>query len=285
MRVAVILSTFEQPEHLRRALAGYLRQTRPPDELLVADDGSGESTRAVIRDFAAQAAFPVRHVRHEHNGGWRKPAIVNRAIATATADYVILSDGDCIPRPDFVAAHVRCARPRTFLAGGDYRLPENVTAALTVADVLDGSAFRLDRLRALGLPSNAKTLKLTVGPRLGALLDALNLSPARMGGSNASTWRDALLAVDGLDERFVYPCKEDVEMGERLRNLGFRTRHVRHQAICLHLHHARGYWNYEKTKENLRLLADTKKSGRTVAALGLKQSSIPFTVDRLGRET
>ena len=40
-------------------------------------------------------------------------------------------------------------------------------------------------------------------------------------------------------------------MGERLRNLGFRTRHIRHQAICLHLNHGKGYWHYDEMDKNL----------------------------------
>ncbi len=281
MRIAVILSTFEQPEHLRRALAGYRRQLRPPDELLVADDGSGEATRAAVREFGAQVAFPVRHCRHEHDG-WRKNAIVNRAIAAARADYIVLSDGDCVPRPDFIAAHERNARPGRFLSGGDYRLPERLSAAVTIDDVLDGALFRLDRLRALGLPPGSKTLKLTAGPWFGAVLDRLNLSPARWGGSNASTWREALLGVNGLDERFTFPGKDDVEMGARLGHLGLRSRHVRHQAVCLHLHHPKGYWRFEEMEKNLSLLRDTVAARRVATPCGIAQAATPFTIDECG---
>lgn len=279
MRIAVIMSTYEQPWHLERALEGYLLQTRPPDELLIADDGSGEPTRAVIAAFAARAKFPVLHLRHEHQG-WRKQAIVNRAMVTATSEYVILTDGDCIPRSDFVAAHARLARPRTFLSGGDYRLPQNVTTALSFADIRSGAAFRVSRLRELGLPPGAKTLKLRVGPKVGGLLDLANTSRVRLGGSNASTWREALLAVNGLDESFLSPCKDDVEMGERLRNSGLRGRHIRHQAICLHLNHERGYWNPEFMRDNLVRLDETRRAGRTVAARGIAQASVPCTVTR-----
>ncbi len=281
MRVAVILSTFNQPQHLRRALAGYLRQVRPPDELLVADDGSGEETRSVIREFGAQAPFAVRHFRHEH-AGWRKSVILNHVLAGTGADYIVMSDGDCVPRSDFIAAHLRNARPGTFLSGGDYRLPRNVTDAVTLGDILSGEVFKLARLRELGLPAGSKTIKLTAGPRLGAVLDMFNLSPARWGGSNASTWRSALIQVNGLDERFIIPCKEDVEMGERLRNLGFRTRHVRHQAVCLHLYHDKGYWRYDETYKNLAMLEETIATRRTVTPFGIAQAAAAFTVDDYG---
>jgi glycosyltransferase involved in cell wall biosynthesis len=279
MRVAVILSTYNQPHHLRRALAGYLRQQRPPDELLIADDGSGTETRAVIAEFAAQAAYPVLHLNHADTG-WSKNAIVNRAIAATSADYIVMSDGDCLPRPDFIAAHLRRARPRTFLSGGDFRLPQDVTDAIRIADILDGSVFRPARLRALGLRLGPKALKLAVSPALGRWLDAFNLSAARWGGSNASTWRDGLIAVNGLDERFSFPGKDDVEMGVRLRHLGYRSRHIRHQAICLHLNHGKGYWRYEQMQKNLALLAETSATRRVATPCGIAQASTPFTLER-----
>jgi glycosyltransferase involved in cell wall biosynthesis len=281
MRVAVIVSTYNQPQHLRRALAGYLRQQHPPDELIVADDGSDDETRAVLREFGAQAPFVVRHLRHEH-AGWRKNTIFNRALTTVTADYVIVSDGDCIPRPDFIATHVRNARPRTFLAGSDFRLPQNVTDAVTPDDILTGAIFRPARLRQLGLPWRRLAIKLWAGRRLGRLLDVLNFSPGRWGGSNASTWRSGLLAINGFDERFLVPGKEDVEMGERLRNLGYTCRHIRHQTTCLHLNHERGYWRMGEIGQNLAILAETRATRRTTTPLGLAQAASAFTVDNYG---
>ncbi len=281
MRVAVLISTFNQPVHLRRTLRGYLYQQRPPDELLIGDDGSEAETAEVIREFGALAKFPVRHFRHEHNG-WQKHSIFNRALATTTCDYIIFTDGDCIPRPDYVAAHLRCARPNTFLSGGDYRLPENVTQAITNADIDNGSVFKTERLRELGLPPSSKTIKLTVGPTLGRFLDALNVSTARWGGSNSSTWRAGLLAVNGMDERFNSPGKDDVEMGLRLLNLGYRSKHVRHQAVCLHLYHGKGYWLHDQMDKNFQLLNDTRTTGRSATPHGIKETSKPYTVTDYG---
>jgi glycosyltransferase involved in cell wall biosynthesis len=250
----------------------------------VADDGSGDETRSVIREFGAQAPFTVRYFRHDR-ASWRKNAIVNRVLAATGAEYIIMSDSDCIPRPDFIVVPLRNARPGTFLSGGDYRLPQNVTDAVTVDDILSGAVFRIDRLHELGLPAGRKTLKLVAGPRLGALLDLRNCTPARWGGSNASTWRSALLEVNGLDERFSFPGKDGVEMGKRLRNLGCRTRHIRHQAICLHLHHGKDYWRPHEMDNNLALLRETVTTRRTTTPCGIGQAATAFTVEDCGAVT
>ena len=49
------------PAALAKALRGWQRQTRWPDEVLFSDDGSGEPTRALIAGFAGAAPVPVRH--------------------------------------------------------------------------------------------------------------------------------------------------------------------------------------------------------------------------------
>ena len=55
---------------------------------------------------------------------------------------------------------------------------------------------------------------------------------------NASTWREAVLAVNGFDLELEYGGL-DREFGQRLENLGCRGVQVRHRAVLLHLHHDR----------------------------------------------
>ncbi len=59
-------------------------------------------------------------------------------------------------------------------------------------------------------------------------------------GPNASAWKSGLLAVGGMDERFA-SGSQDRELGVRLQNHGIKPRHVRFDAVGLHLDRARGY--------------------------------------------
>ena len=121
--VSVVMSTWERPAHLALALAGYLRQTGGVEfELLVADDGSGPETAAVVRRFAEQAPFPVQHVWHARDGHHRT-AILNRAVARASGEQVLYTDGDCVPAADLVAVHRRELEPGKLLIGGYLRVP------------------------------------------------------------------------------------------------------------------------------------------------------------------
>src|SRR6476619_1563465 len=115
MRVSVIITTYNQPEQLEKVMWGYAGQRGAKFELIIADDGSSPATTEVIDRVAAQSGLDVLHIWHE-DSGFRKTEILNRAIVAAQEEYLIFSDGDCIPRDDFVATHARLARPGCFLS-------------------------------------------------------------------------------------------------------------------------------------------------------------------------
>ncbi len=129
-------------------------------EVIVADDGSGPETRAVIDAARARGQENVRHVWHEDHG-FQKCQILNRAILAATGDYLILTDGDCVPRKDFVSQHRAAARPGFFLSGGYFKLTLPVSQAITLEDVIAQRCFDPAWLKAQGMPMSLKSLKLT----------------------------------------------------------------------------------------------------------------------------
>ena len=111
MKTAVIVTTYNRPDALQAVLDGYQAQSADDFELVVADDGSTADTRGVVDAFAKIARFPVQHVWHEDRG-FRAAAIRNRALAATLADYIVFTDGDCVPPPYFVAQHAcrKCRR-------------------------------------------------------------------------------------------------------------------------------------------------------------------------------
>jgi glycosyltransferase involved in cell wall biosynthesis len=274
--ITAILTTHNNPRALQLVLMGYAMQDMRDFVVLIADDGSREETREAIAQSRAMLAgiapwLRIGHVWQPHRGFYGKPAIVNKAIVRAESDYLILADGDVVPRSDYVRTHWEHKRPGTFLAGGDYRLNDAATKKLTLDDVQTGRAFTRDFLLSIGQHSSKKMVKLTRRGVFTRVLDALNVSPARWSGSNASCWKQMLLEVNGFDESFRGPGKDDTELGQRLRNAGHTSRHVRHNALVLHLEHGQGNYNEERRKANLLLLQDTITTKRTRARIGIDE--------------
>jgi glycosyltransferase involved in cell wall biosynthesis len=268
-RVSVVLSTYNQPRWLEKALWGYAAQRCPDFELLIADDGSGPETADVIERLRVRSGLRLVHVWHEDRG-FRKTEILNRAVLAAGGDYLIFSDGDCIPHPDFVATHARLARPRRFLSGGYLKLPVSVSERITEDDVRSARAFYPSWLRGQGWRAGRRTLRLPRSVAVATLLDGLTPTRATWNGHNASTWREAIVAVNGFDLEMGYGG-EDRALGERLVNLGFRGRGVRFRAPCLHLDHPRPYADPDVISANRRVREEIRRSHDVRTQRGLAE--------------
>ncbi|WP_068077181.1 glycosyltransferase family 2 protein [Novosphingobium lentum] len=112
-RVSIALATYNGARFLREQLDSFATQTHQPDELVVGDDGSSDETLAILEQFAATVAFPVRITVNAPNLG----PYVNfaRTIQRCSGDVVMLSDQDDRWHPDkigrmldFLVMHPRC---------------------------------------------------------------------------------------------------------------------------------------------------------------------------------
>jgi glycosyltransferase involved in cell wall biosynthesis len=252
MRLSVIVSTYNKPHFLERVLWGYAVQTDRDFELVVADDGSGPETAELIRRVRAESKMDIVHVWHEDRG-FRKTEILNRAIVASRGDYLLFTDGDCIPRRDVVEVHRALARPGRYLAGGYLKLPAGVSERISVEDVTSGRVAELRWLWAWGWRPGRRALRLVRSPKLAALFDRITPTAAHFHGNNASTWREAILRVNGFEGKMGYGGL-DRALGYRLENAGVRGMQIRHRAVALHLHHDRPYRRPEVVSANRAIL-------------------------------
>lgn len=256
--VAVILSTYNHPRWLEKVLWGYMKQTFRAFDLFIADDGSGEETAELIRHYQENSALNLHHI-WQPDKGFRKCRILNRAIQETNADYLIFSDGDCIPRTDFVEKHLNNLRKGCFLSGGNIKLNRNVSEAITREDVDAQRPFKLGWLLKTGQPMTSKFIKLVRNPATANLLNRITPTRATWNGHNVSGWKADILKVNGYNEDMMYGGL-DRELGERLMNAGITGRQVRYSAICVHLHHNRPYKQVSAITENKVIRREVKKN-------------------------
>lgn len=275
MRVSVILSTYNQPDWLEKVVTGYAHQSFRDFEIVIADDGSTDETRARIDLLRARTGLGIRHVWQEDDG-FQKSRILNLAIDASTTDYLVISDGDCIPRGDFLSTHVALRRPGRFLSGGYVKLPMTTSKAIGAAEIESGAAFDPAWLRAHGMPPRRGWLKLHARGLMASLLNAVTTTRPTWNGHNASGWKRDIVGVNGFDERMRYGG-QDRELGERLENAGVRGRQIRHSAVCVHLDHPRGYVDQDAWRRNHEIRRDTRESGKAWTEWGIVKAGPPGT--------
>ncbi len=239
LKLSVIASTYNSTEWLQKVLWGFAAQTHQDFELLIADDGSDKETAGLLAAASRDLGLEIRHI-WQRDEGFRKCRILNKAILKAQSDYIVFTDGDCIPRADFLEVHHNTAKPGYYLSGSYYKLPMVTSHAISHDDIQWGRCFDFLWLRQNGLPPTAKRMKISTGRTLAKLFNRITPTACNLKGSNASVWKKDLLTVGGFDERLQWGGL-DRELGVRLKNAGIKPKHVRYDAICVHLDHARGY--------------------------------------------
>ena len=268
---SIIISTYNSPEWLAKVLHGYNNQTYRLFEIVIADDGSKQETIDLIEKISKKVFYPIVHVWHEDNG-FQKSQILNKAIVKCSSPYIIMSDGDCIPRADFVEHHVKQREEGFFLSGGYFMLPMNISELITKEDIYEGNCFDVAWLKKHGLKASFKNNKLTSAGLKSRFLNAITPTNASWNGHNASGWKKDIVAINGFDERMQYGG-QDRELGERLFNYGLKSKQIRYSAVCVHLDHPRGYKNQESINKNLAIRKTTKDENKKWTDFGIEKGS------------
>jgi glycosyltransferase involved in cell wall biosynthesis len=265
--ISVIVTTYNRPDALGAVLRGLFAQAETGFEILVADDGSGDDTRALVEQMAAAAPVPLAHVWQEDRG-FRAGAARNRAAARARGDYLLFLDGDCVPRPDFIACHRGLAERRWMVAGNRVLLSERFTREVLAsgAPIHDWDLGRWRASRSRGAINRTAPLRrLPLGPlrKLGSR------RWQRVRTCNLGVWADDFRAVNGFDEAFEGWGFEDSDLAVRLLNSGVRRKEGAFATAVLHLWHREN--DRAREGENWRRLQHRLAAGETRASRGLDQ--------------
>lgn len=231
--VAVLVSSFERPAHLRRALASIAGQRglRGSLEVVVTDDGSRDETHRLVREFAESVPFPVRMTTHPHDG-FQLARCRNAGVRASTADYLVFLDGDCIIPPDHLKVHLDRRRENTVQAGFFARLSEAASARITEEEIRRGNFARWEtwseRWKLFKLHAKGEFYR-WIGDR----------TRPKLFGNNIGIARRDYERVNGYDENFRGWGCEDDDLRLRLRAAGIDIVSIVWWARTYHLWHAR----------------------------------------------
>lgn len=262
MTVALLISTYNWPEALELVLLSVLDQTRLPDEVLIADDGSTAETAILAEKYREIFPVPLKHVWQEDDG-FRKSLILNKVIKQATADYIIEIDGDIIMHPRLIEDHVNAARPGFFVQGSRTMLTKDKTE-----EVLDTGQTRFSPFSA-GIYSRFNAFRI---PFLSALFRPNKRNSFNVKACNLAFWRQDYVRVNGYDNEFYGWGWEDYEFAARLINAGIYKKRLKMAAIGYHLYHAKTF--RENFVPNEMIYLKTLKRNAVYCTNGYRQAAV-----------
>lgn len=281
MLISVIVTTYNRPDALCAVLRALLDQADANFEVIVADDGSAQPTRDAIAAFRGLPhAGGLKRLIHawQPDDGFRASAARNLGVFAAKGEYLVFLDGDCVPRPDFVARHRLLAEAGFMVSGSRVLLSETFTRQL-LADTPAQAVHRRGlsywlRQRLSG--NTNKIVPLLHFPNTG-LRHYRAVKWNRIKSCNLAIWRKDYAAVNGFDESFVGWGHEDADIVLRLARHGVRRKGGAFSTEVFHL------WHRENTRatesENRKRVEERMQTGVTRADIGL--SDHPKAEDRI----
>lgn len=240
MKTALLISTYNWKEALDLVLKSISIQSKMPDEIIIADDGSTKDTAELIKNYQSLISVPIIHIWQEDEG-FRKAQILNKSIAQTEADYIIQIDGDCILHPKFVEDHIQKSQKGVYLYGSRVNiLPEFVN------EVLENKIIKFN-LFSKEIKNKTRTLHI---PILADFYKTHDRISKKFRGCNVSYWRKDFIEVNGYNENFQGWGREDSDLVIRMGNNGILAKRLRYAGILYHLYHTvNSKHNLEKNDE------------------------------------
>lgn len=226
-KCSLVTPTYNWPEALELLLISILNQTVLPNEVIIADDGSGDDTRNLIELYKSKFPVPLIHVWHEDVKN-RKPRIMNKAIAKAQYDYIIEIDGDIIMNKHFVEDHLNNSQKGFYLFGSRVNIQQSFLPALFSKKIVHFNFF------SKGIKKRGRTLRI---PFLMKFAKIAHQRSSKLRGCNMSFWREDFININGFNESLVGWGIDDSEMIERLHNLGVKGKRLKFAGIAYHIYH------------------------------------------------
>lgn len=240
-RVAVVVPCRNEARYIGSLLDALAAQTRPPDEVVIVDDGSTDGTAAVVDAWAhAHSVLSVRVVPGPARG---PAAAMNAGIRATAAATIVRLDGHSIPDPDYLTQSLH-----TLAQVGGVAVVGGLWVVRPGDDSTTGAAIAAVVSHPLG---SGGAVYRQGGPRR-------DVETVPFGAYPRSLWE----SLGGYDEALV--VNEDFDFNYRARRAGHRVvfdptvravYFARPTLAALQLQYGRyGYWKHQMLRKDPRAL-------------------------------
>lgn len=225
---SLIIATYNWPEALNLCLLSIQKQTKLPLEIIIADDGSGPETEAIVKKFQAKIPVPIIHIWHK-DAGFRKSLILNKSVKAASGDYIVQIDGDVILDKDFILDHISLAEKGFFVRGTRSHIAKHALDAIFKKEKVDFSFY------SRGIIHRFNAIRI---PLLSIFLQKKERKSNNVRGSNLAFWKADFILINGYNNDLKGWGHEDEELAIRFVNNNILKKAVKLKAIQHHLTHS-----------------------------------------------
>lgn len=273
MKVSLIIAFYKDLVALGLILDAMRHQTYKNFEIVVAEDNNSPETKVFLKQYTD---LDIIHNQHPDIGR-TKASAQNKAVCSATGDYAIFIDGDCIPYSNFIEGHLKFSRHKTVISGRRVNLPNKLSARLR------DKTLPLDRLESHYPWYVARYLiwdkeshyeqgfYFNPEGRFYQSVIAKRKRNTQILGCNFSCHKDDFVAINGFDESYgLSILGDDTDLNWRFADYGASIKSCKNIANVFHLFHKRPVYDYDYS-EDLRRFNERKAAHLYFCEQGINQ--------------
>ncbi len=236
MTCSLIITTYNWKEALELSLLSVLKQTKLPDEIIIADDGSQNDTKKLIEKFTKESPVPIIH-SWQKDDGFKVAMSRNKAIAKASSEYIVLIDGDIILHKSFIQDHKNQAKKNHFLQGSRVLITKDKSALILQNRQILISFFEK------GLKNRKNSI---YNHLLSTVFSRVSKGLKGVKTCNMSFFKSDCYKVNGFNEDFIGWGREDSEFIVRLLNSNIKRKNIKFNCLTYHI------WHNENQRKSLK---------------------------------
>lgn len=267
-KISIIISVFNNSEHLLKCLTSINNQSLLPDEVILTDDGSAEDIRQIILDRIDHYNFKIIFCQ-QADLGFRVARCKNNGLRVAQGEIILFFDQDIITTKNYLKTTIMHLTKQNFVVSLPIRTTPEQLSKLTESKI---SNFNYE-----GIFTDQQIKKVSSQYRkeqLYSFLHRLRLrkNGVKLRGGCFGIYRENLIKINGFDENFISWGNEDDDLGKRLANIGVKGYYPFQKEYSIHLYHPENHDGMRKNKEYYDQNRDKYLNGYYFSEYGVSNS-------------
>jgi len=219
--ISVIVVANDNFESLEKVIWSYNTQAFRNFEMIIVNQNSDETISKSITSIQKEVFFPIvlLNFDKENNGD----DCVKKAIEIASTNYILITNSNCLARPDFVEQHIKNRVEGYFLNGVSYSINALVSDKISQEIIYSSKCFQMSWLKSKGI-GFFRSFMISYSGLLSTFLDAI-FSKNDISSDNLSGWKSDFIQINSFTNLKINNLKE----------IDLKQKNIKSRAILLKL--------------------------------------------------
>ena len=219
--ISVIIVANNNPESLEKVIWSYNTQTFRNFEVIIVNKNSSNSVLEVVKAIEKEVFFPMICVNSTEENSENN--YIKQAVEVAATNYILVTNSNCLPRPDFIEQHIKNRVEEYFLIGTSFEIPKKVSDKITKDVVYSSQCFDSKWLQKNGLKSFINQFFITSSGLINSFFDEFSTINLDHNATNWSFWKSDFDKTTNYDTSII----------NQFINNGLKSKCIKYRAILL----------------------------------------------------